>query len=304
MSEPLDIGDALKAAREAKGWTVQDAANKLRLMVRQVEAMETEDYAALGQPVFARGFVRNYARLLGMDPEPLLTRMAESGAAPAEKVETESYAPVSSQGISPILIGSLAVQTLLLAIPAGIYLWLNSGEDEEPAAPPAQAAPVAPSAPSASPETQPEQAPEAASPVAPVAPAEIPAPAAMPQAPSVTPKPAPPAAPAQPKPESPPAPAADAAAPEASGNPYLPANFRNKSIRLQFDQDAWVQIRDGNGRTIHSTLSKAGSTVELNGRPPFEFVVGNAANVRMTYSGRPFDIRPYIGETVARFTLE
>lgn len=304
MSEPLDIGDALKAAREAKGWTVQDAANKLRLMVRQVEAMEAEDYAALGQPVFARGFVRNYARLLGMDPEPLLTRMSESGAAPAEKVETESYAPVTSQGISPILIGSLVVLALLLAIPAGIYLWLNSGEDEVPAALPAQAVPAVPSSPSAAPEVQPEKAPEPASPVAPPVPAENPAPAAMPEAPTAAPKPASPAAPAQPRPEAPSAPAADAAAPEASGNPYLPANFRNKSIRLQFDQDAWVQIRDGNGRTIHSTLSKAGSSVELSGKPPFEFVVGNAANVRMTYSGRPFDIKPYIGETVARFTLE
>lgn len=298
MSEPLDIGEALKAAREAKGWTVQDAANKLRLMVRQVEAMEAEDYGALGQPVFARGFVRNYARLLGMDPEPLLTRMAESGAAPAEKVETESYAPASSRGISPILTGSLAALSLLLAIPAGIYLWLNSGENEEPAAQPAQAVPVAPSTPSVPLEAQPVQTPEAASPAAP------PAPAAMPEAPPAAPKPAPSAEPAQPRPESPPAPAARAAATEATGNPYLPANFRNKSIRLQFDQDAWVEIRDGSGKTLHSALGKADSTVELNGKPPFEFVVGNAANVRMTYSGRPFDIKPYIGETVARFTLE
>lgn len=300
MSEPLGIGDALKAAREAKGWTVQDAATKLRLMVRQVEAMEAEDYAALGQPVFARGFVRNYARLLGMDPEPLLTRMAESGAAPAEKVETESYAPVTSQGISPVLIGALAVLAFVLAIPAAMYWWLNSGEDEEHAAPAVQTEPVAPSAP----EVQPAQAPEAALPAVPPAPAETLAPAAVPAVPPAAPKPATPAEPSPLKPESPPAPAADAAAPEASGNPYLPANFRNKSIRLQFDQDAWVQIRDGNGRAIHSTLSKAGSSVELSGRPPFEFVVGNAANVRMTYGGRPFDIKPYIGETVARFTLE
>lgn len=309
MSEPLKIGDALQAAREAKGWTVQDAANRLRLMARQVEAMESEDYAALGQPVFARGFVRNYARLLGIDPEPLLTRMSESGAAPAEKADTGSYAPETASGISPILIGMLAALALLLVIPAAIYLWLNSGEDEAPSPQSVQTGQSAPQAPVSS---QPE--PTSALPAVPsvvpdtaahTAPTPVPAPVVvLKPEPEAAPLSKPAQEPAQPKPESHSAPAADAAAPEASANPYLPANFRHKSIRLQFDQDAWVQIKDGNGRTIHSTLNKAGSTVELNGKPPFDFVVGNAANVRMTYSGRPFDIKPYIGETVARFTLE
>lgn len=304
MSEPLKIGDALRAAREAKGWAVQDAANRLRLMVRQVEAMESEDYAALGQPVFARGFVRNYARLLGIDPEPLLTRMSESGAAPAEKADTGSYSPETASGISPVLIGALVVLALLLAIPAAIYLWLNSGEDEAHSSVPAgqsasqaplssqpESTPALPAVPSVAPDT-----------AAHAAPTPVPAPVAP--KPEAVPLSKPAQEPAQPKPGSPSAPAADAAAPEASANPYLPANFRHKSIRLQFDQDAWVQIKDGNGRTIYSTLNKAGSTVELSGKPPFDFVVGNAANVRMTYSGRPFDIKPYIGETVARFTLE
>ena len=309
MSEPLEIGDALKAARETRGWTVQDAANKLRLMARQVEAMEAEDYAALGQTVFARGFVRNYARLLGIDPEPLLTRMSESGAAPAEKIETEVYSPEVASRVSPVLAGVLAVLALLLAIPAAIYLWLNSGEDEDhPPAPAVQSSTQPPA--SAVPESSTPHA--ALQPAAPnIAPAPAEAPAIIPahEPPSLPlPKAAPVEEPVRPKSEQQPAAqsasAPDDPAPDAAGNPYLPTNFRHKSIRLQFDQDAWVQIKDGNGRIIHSTLSKAGSTVELSGKPPFDFVVGNAANVRMTYSGRPFDIKPYIGETVARFTLE
>jgi cytoskeleton protein RodZ len=327
MSEPLEIGDALKAAREARGWTQQDAATKLRLMARQVEAMEAEDYATLGQPVFARGFVRNYARLLGLDPEPLLNRMSESGAAPAEKVDSEPYSAASKKAVSPILIGILAVLVLILAVPVATYFWLNSGEEvaaTEPAMQSAQTRADARPAPEA-------QLQSASTPVMPAVPdMAIPDHAATdaakqesqpvtappnPQMPLSAPKPAPASAPEQPvsdaaaqslatRPDNATATAPDNVAPEPPENPYLPPNFRNKSIRLQFDQDAWVQIRDGNGRTIHSTLSKAGSTVELSGKPPFEFVVGNAANVRMTYSGRPFDIKPYIGETVARFTLE
>jgi cytoskeleton protein RodZ len=312
MSEPLDIGDVLKAAREAKGWTLQDAATKLRLMVRQVEAMETEDYAALGQPVFARGFVRNYAKLLGIDPDPLLTRMAETGAAPAEKAEAESYSAESSSAVSPILIVTVAALVLVLAIPVALYLWLNSGGEEEQHADAVATTAPAPSLPAASlPAPLPETSTQFATPVdntvqASAAPVETPAPLAAkhepPAATAATAAPPPAPEPVSPEPELKPAPATAAA--EVRENPYLPSNFRSKSIRLQFDQDAWVQIRDGNGKTIYATLNKAGSTAELSGRPPFDFVVGNASNVRMSYNGRPFDIKPYIGETVARFTLE
>lgn len=316
MSEPLEIGDTLKGAREAKGWTVQDAANKLRLMVRQVEAMETEDYGALGQPVFARGFVRNYAKLLGIDPEPMLTRMAESGAAPAEKVETEPYSPETPSVLSPVLIGALVTVLLLLAVPTALYWWLNTGEEEEPLAAPAAAAkpailPAQPASAPAATEAMPlagagmqtGQVPQVVvSSAEPVAPA--PAKPVAPPAPVDKPATVAPSEAALPKPQNTPFSAPEAAAPVVQDNPYLPSNFRNKSIRLQFDEDAWVQIRDANGRTIHSMLNKAGSTVDLAGKPPFEFVIGNASQVRMVYSGRAFDLKPYIGETVARFTLE
>lgn len=328
MSEPLEIGDALRAAREAKGWTLQDAANKLRLMVRQIEAMESEDYAALGQPVFARGFVRNYARLLGLEPEPLLERMAATGAVPPERVEPEPYSLEVSSGLSKALIGVLVVLGLLLAIPIALYWWLNSGDEDEPPAAPVAAKPATP--PTPAPAMMPDTG---ASVPPPAAPAPMPAPAAAlpgaapstPSAPAAGPASPPPAS-AAPEPKSEPVSKPAAAVPVAATpsaksdalppvvpepivaeppeNPYLPSTARTKSIRLQFDEDAWVQIRDGNGRTLHAMLNKAGSTVDLAGKPPFDFVVGNAANVRMTYGGRPFDIKPYIGETVARFTLE
>jgi len=69
------VGQMLREAREAQGIALEDVAVRLRLMHRQIEAMETDDFESLGQPVFARGFVRNYARLLGLAPEALLARM-------------------------------------------------------------------------------------------------------------------------------------------------------------------------------------------------------------------------------------
>jgi cytoskeleton protein RodZ len=72
---------------------------------------------------------------------------------------------------------------------------------------------------------------------------------------------------------------------------------------MQFDQAAWVQVRDSTGRTVHSGLNPAGSTVEISGKAPFYLVVGNAANVRVSYKGKPVDLTPYIDVTVARLTI-
>jgi cytoskeleton protein RodZ len=65
-------GGQLAAARQHYGLTVADVARQLKLNVRQVEALEEDTYEQLPGPVFVRGFVRNYARFLGLDPEPLL----------------------------------------------------------------------------------------------------------------------------------------------------------------------------------------------------------------------------------------
>jgi cytoskeletal protein RodZ len=66
------IGEALRAARRAQGRTLADAANATRVRETYLAALEQEDFAALGDDVYARGFLRSYARYLGLDPEPLL----------------------------------------------------------------------------------------------------------------------------------------------------------------------------------------------------------------------------------------
>ena len=71
----------LAAARNAAGMTLADAARNLKLSPWQVEALESGDYARLPGPVFVRGFIRNYARLLKIDAAPLLAEIASQAAA-------------------------------------------------------------------------------------------------------------------------------------------------------------------------------------------------------------------------------
>jgi cytoskeleton protein RodZ len=271
-SDQASVGQILRNAREAQGVTVEEAAVRLRLMHRQIEAMEADDFESLGQPVFARGFVRNYARLLALVPETLLARME---GAPAEPAPVSQAEPPQQRSwlSSPWLILLLLGLLLLVAIPVVLYLWLNSEVDEGPASP----MPTAQSRPA--PQTPPP-ASAAASPVvaAPVAPA---------------------AAVAQDAPAAEVAAPAEAAAPAAVAPPVA-----SSVLHLEFGAEAWTEIKDSSGRMLHRQLNRAGSSVDIHGQPPFDVVIGNAAQARMTYNGRPFDLKPFIDVTVARFTLE
>ena len=69
-----EIGHILREARENKGLTLEDVQAKTRINVRYLAALESGHFEALPTPVHVRGFLRNYARYLGLDPQPLLDR--------------------------------------------------------------------------------------------------------------------------------------------------------------------------------------------------------------------------------------
>ena len=69
-----ELGNILREAREMKGLTVADAQEETRINARFLEALENGEFEKLPTPVHARGFLRNYARFLELEPEPLLER--------------------------------------------------------------------------------------------------------------------------------------------------------------------------------------------------------------------------------------
>lgn len=281
-NDQLSVGQTLRAAREAQGMSLDDAAAHLRLMHRQIEAMEADEFASLGQSVFARGFVRNYARLLGLAPETLLARMEGAPAESAPITQDAPQAP-STWLSSPWLILMLLGTLIVVAVPVALYLWLNSEvEDDLPRQTP----------PSARMESVPARTP---------APAEPPAEAAEAAPADTTTEPTPDPAPAPSDPAAPPPTPQD---PADAGAPAAPMPVRGGLLRFDFGDEAWVEVKDGNGRMVHRQLNPAGSRVDIQGQPPFDLVVGNATQVRMHYNGRPIDLKPFISVTVARFTLE
>jgi cytoskeletal protein RodZ len=69
-----ELGHILREARETKGYTLAEVQQETRISTRFLEALEDGEYDRLPTAVHVRGFLRNYARFLGLDPEPLLNR--------------------------------------------------------------------------------------------------------------------------------------------------------------------------------------------------------------------------------------
>jgi cytoskeleton protein RodZ len=91
------------------------------------------------------------------------------------------------------------------------------------------------------------------------------------------------------------------AAVEQSEKPLAPGTH---SIVLRTEGEAWLEIKDGAGRMLISSLNPAGTERVVRGRAPFDVVIGNASSVKLTYDGKPVDLRPHTKVEVARFTLK
>lgn len=266
----------LKAARTAAGLAVADVARHLMLSPWQIEALESGDYARLPGPVFARGFIRNYAPLLKIDASPLLAGIAQQApaAAPAvpESAQTDGIPFPRRRGSNwrPYALGALVIVAMLVA-------YEFYGDDLAPEAGDTRSVVI---------ELPEPKIVAAAKPVDQAPLENAPAPAA-----AQTVQPAKePVAPVAPRADSRPVPVAPGA--------------NERVVRLMFSRDSWVEVRDRQGRIIFSQLNLAGTTQAVNGQPPLRLVVGNAGGVRLMFNDRPVDLAPFTQVDVARLTLE
>jgi cytoskeleton protein RodZ len=78
----------------------------------------------------------------------------------------------------------------------------------------------------------------------------------------------------------------------------------DRTLKLRFKGESWVEIKDRSGRILLSRLNLPGSETEVSGRPPFNVVIGNAPDVQVLYEDREFPLEPHTKVAVARFTVE
>jgi len=281
------LGQTLAAERERQGLSRADVAQRLHMSAYQVEAIETGDYARLPQGTFLRGFVRNYAKALGIAADPLLALLSE-GAAPKQRpgivVPTESirFDP-TGEGLRNPYVKAAGIAFVVIALAfAAMYWWLFI----RPAPPGAAAQKPAPAIVASAQQTY------------------MPAPAPAPIEPA--PQPAPPVEAA---PQKEPEPAKKAQAVKKTPEAAIPAPAfvnaaQGSTLKFVFKGQSWVEVRDSKGRLLFSRLNPPGSDAEVSGKPPFNVVVGNAPEVQLYYNDHEFDLEPHTRVAVARFTVE
>ena len=273
MTEITGVGQELAAAREARGLAVADVAQQLKFAPRQLDALEQEQFDALPGAAFTRGMVRSYARLLKLDPEPLVQRIAGRCELPDASRLAARYdqsVPFSDTARRSTLIYFAASFGVLLLVGGVAYQWHEERTEAatrvtllasaqplppEPAVRPAAAAAAAPA--------QDEQ-PASVQPVLQekIIPAEKPVLAAAPA-----------------------------------------ARFAGHRLVVRTEGEAWIEIKDSTDRMLVSSLSPAGSERVVRGRPPYSLVIGNASQVSVTYDDKPVDLSPHTRHDVARLKL-
>jgi cytoskeleton protein RodZ len=276
------VGEVLARARTALGLTVGDVALQLKFAPKQIEALEQERFELLPPGMFSRGMVRAYARLLKLDAEPLVQRIAARVAVP-----DNASAVAAARRPIPITDsarrGNLVYAGLSLAVLGVIAAVLFQWQSERAGA--ARLEFVAAAQP-----LQPAQAPEQTA-QAPLPPAPVQAERQQLASLSAV------------VPPNTTAIAEAAPARSAAPEPRRTAGSKRR-ISMRFERASWVEIKDAGGKTLISQLNPAGSEQAIEGRPPFEVIIGNAQHVRLSYDDRPIDLAPHVKVEVARFTLE
>ncbi|MEM9620452.1 MAG: RodZ domain-containing protein [Pseudomonadota bacterium] len=321
-------GATLAAAREAASVSQRDVADALHLPVHVVAAIERGDKTQLPAFVFTRGYVRAYAKLLDLDPDPLVTALSfEYGATTQER-----HSPQGMDSVSPPS-GVLHLQQLvssnitLLALLGGVLLIVilvvvlvtTLGGDDDPDLAPAAVTPA------------PEPAVELSSPVR-TTPATATTEGASP------PDAAEPALVSDIEPVASPDSQPDAASVQAAGDPSAateatltaapelavaanagadtgstgeaapPALQRltasgDERLTLQFTDECWVEIRNAEGDVLFGDLGQPGQTLEFVGSGPFRVLLGYASGAIMLYNAEPVALSPHTRNNMARLVI-
>ncbi|WP_222619273.1 helix-turn-helix domain-containing protein [Undibacterium hunanense] len=326
LSVVQTAGSQLSAARIQQGMSLQQVADQLKLSQRQIQALENNQFELLPAMVIVRGFVRSYAKLLRLDPAPIIACLPSEAGVPGLDADLrptlatpfmESRTPFlgrQDNNNRKYLIGAalLAVFALLFVggqklEQSGYFKGLltpsttKTPEDVSASVDPVAAsvvnestAPKLAEAPASSvgmagSSTRLENQEQAASAVKlsqDVAPASVATPA---------PVLAPVAASVAPS-VAPSAAAAPVSVPSLS-TPLVVASpataeTGNNQLKLKFKQDSWIQVKRENGTVVTSHLAKAGTEEFFDMKEALQIRIGNAAGVEGWLRGNAMGIVP------------
>lgn len=262
-------GTRLRQAREAAGLTLEDVGSRLRMPVQVVRSLEEEQWQKLGAPVFVRGQLRSYARLLDVDVGQLLEQ-AQVGPVVPPTLVSHTHTPrarriAENLGRRVLYVGITAV----LAVP----VWFATRGHFDGSATPAPNTASLDALPAAVPVTPSAAGIEPSTPVE-VAAAPAGKPAATPYVASLAPVPR-----------------------------SAPAAAASNTLDMQFNGDSWVDIGGPDGTSVEKALIKSGESRSFTPGQVARVTLGNASAVQVQQNGAIVDLTPYQRANVARFQV-
>jgi cytoskeleton protein RodZ len=291
-------GRTLAAQREAIGWTVEQVADQLKLAVRQVVAIEAGDYASLPGPAVVRGFVRAYAKIVKLDPVPLVALIALDAPGPTDatgttlrrdkpasfsEVRFPSHGKRASLPLLPIGAVVLVVAAAAAAwqfglIPHGL---LHSDGAASPAATTAA--------------QQGSGAPAGGAPATGVAP---PVELNSLQNPSV------PLISVPPPSSTTAAGAAAGVAPSTTAAAGAAAAAGANALVIAVREDSWVELKRAKGAPLIARVVKGGTTESFDITEPVTLVVGKPGAVSATLRGAAVELPQGAASAISRVNLK
>jgi cytoskeleton protein RodZ len=330
----------LRQARESNGWSLAEVALKLNLTVTSLSNLEAGAFDKLPGHTFARGYIRAYAKLLGMDQAVLVQQFDQSTGTDSQGSSVHSLGRIEEPVRVSHTILRIVSLLLLIAVIGGGFVWwqdqtsqrtkesiglapehvevegadgttqihpLDEPEDQAVAEGQAEGS-TSLALPQAETSTEAPAEAEATAPAAPVAPAPVApthnaAPVTAAPAHSTAPVVATPTAPAPAVPAVP-APVVTApVAPTASAPTTTAPVAGQGQVQLQFTADCWTQVTDGSGKVLLSGLKRKGDSVSVSGKPPFAVRLGFARGAQVSYNGQAVDVAPFTSGETARLKL-
>jgi cytoskeleton protein RodZ len=282
VEQESSIGQSLRARREERGISVEQASAESRVPLRLLQAMESDDYRLLPDPLYLIRFLHDYARFLGLDASALeaeFQRVARRplGAPlpPASSVpgpRTVPWRQLAWMGAALLVVTPLVFIALSLA---------SKRAADRTAAPAAQHA--APGVPASGPPAGPVPA------AGPVASGDAaPAPEAAGAAPHV--------------PGSPLSSLGDAPAPPAPGPSAAPGQPSPAVLTATAQEQTWMVVR-ADAAEPREVLLQAGQTIRFTADGKFRVTLGNAGGVSLTLNGVPLPSLGRSGQVVRDVTL-
>ncbi|MCE9950914.1 cytoskeleton protein RodZ [Aeromonas allosaccharophila] len=307
-SQAAGPGQLLRNAREQLGWTREQVASRIHLRLTLIAAIESDTYDKHTSHTFIRGYLRTYAKLVGIPEETILAAYDKLGLTPPDNIDMQSFSRRSRQQANDSRLKVVTWLVILVLIALSVAWWWQStarrsAGDEALAATEMSATSSTPAEPAITPPDAINTDPVEGATVAPAA-TDVTAPAVVSEA-SATLAPAS-AAVAPTDVNADVGTVTDVAVSGANGtesNEAVVDPATAPQLKMSFTADCWLDVKDANGKTLFSGLKKANDELVLEGAEPLKFIIGAPMAVKLDYKGQSFDMSRYNNGRTARFSL-